>query len=575
MRPVAARLTVCTIVYNAEDRFQHWAERALEVADELVICVNAASTDATLELARAVGDTVVSYEHTGNNEGSMDYCAHLATGDWILWLDDDDLLHRDFPERVAPLLEDRSVTHYWQPYRWLVDEGDGLGWIRSFPWYPNPVLRLFRNLGGVYRHAALPHSAFEVAGDGRALDDDALAVWHTVFLIRDRQALKAKVERYRTLPISCEEYYLLDEARPLDVERVDPDAILRPATPAARKEAARRSQRYGDRPRPVPFVDRATLHRSYARHRQGADIFAADYLHDRTPTQVAANHGISTEVTVRNTSGLAWRTSGTGPGRVVLSYHWEHDAAGILVRRGDLSLLPHAVEPGEAVTVVAGAWAPYEPGRYTLVWDLLAEEVNWFSERGVPPRGVPVEVVAANRRLDRPRATAELPPLAPTRRPADLPRSLRRWAAATVDATRSRAGLRAANLRPVAPERIYDSRDGTGVPGAVNGPLAAGQEVRLAVAGHRGVPDTAVGMVGTLAVVDADYNGFVTLRPAGTTAGTVTAYFSQERGSEASLVTVGFGDGAVSLVPSDNWPGHLQVLLEVVGYLEPPRRYGS
>ncbi|HWG73633.1 MAG TPA: glycosyltransferase [Acidimicrobiales bacterium] len=560
------------MVSNVEDRFRHWAERVLEVADELVVCVDSASADGTLKLARSLADTVVEVEHQDVNQAVMDYGARLATGEWILWLDDDELLHQDFPDRVAPLLVDRSYTHYWQPCRWLVDD-DGLAWIRTFPWYPNLCLRLFRNLGGVFHHAGRTHSPFAVAGDGRIVDDDALAIWHTVFLIRDRQALEAKVAHYRTLGVSCEEYYLLPEAGPLNIEHVDAGAIIREASPEARADAERRWQRQRGADREVPFVDSAALRRSYARHRRQADIFAAEYLSDETPVHVAANQGITAEVTVRNTSGLAWRTSGLGPGRVVLSHHWEHDTAGVLVRNGDVSLLPHSVEPGETVTVVAGAWAPYEPGRYTLVWDLLAEDINWFSDRGVTPRRVPVEVVAAHRRLARPRTTAELPPAAPPRLPT-LARTAT-WVATTLDTIRSRSEMRGANVRPITPERILDSRDGSGVPGAVNGPLAAGGELRLVVAGHVGVPDTAIGIVGTVAVVDANYNGYLTIRPAGTSARTVSAYFTQEAPA-ASMVTVGFGDGpdhgALSLVSSDNWPGHIQVLMEVVAYLERPCR---
>lgn len=571
-----SRLSVFAMVANAEDRFQHWVERVLEVADELVLCVDATSADGTLELARRYGDTVVEFEHPELNEHVLDHGARLATGDWILWLDDDELLHRDFPERIAPLLEDRSVTHYWQPCRWLVDDRGRLSWIRQFPWYPNPCLRLFRNLGGIFAHEGRAHSPFEVVGDGRVLEEDELAIWHTVFLIRDRVELQAKVARYRQTPgISCEEYYQLGDAGPVALEGCEAAAIIREATPAARAEAERRSQKWSASGREVPFVDGETLRRSYGRHRREADIFSAHYVDDDTPPTVPANQGASVRVSVRNTSDYEWRVSGAHTGRVVLSYHWEHEADGTLLRQGDVSLLPHNVAPGQEVTVAAGMWAPYEPGRYVLVWDLLAEDVNWFSERGVAPRRVPVEVAAAGRRLDRPRVVADLAPAtaAPAGWAAKV-RSARRWGEATLDAVRSRAELRAANVYPVTPERLYDSRNGTGVPGAVTGPLAGGQEVRLQVAGHHGVPDTAVGIVGTVCVLGADYHGFLVLRPAGTSAATVSAYFAPGDGEKASSVVVGLGRGAdlgaLSVVASGDEAGHFQLLLEVVAYLEAP-----
>ncbi|MHB1533662.1 MAG: glycosyltransferase, partial [Acidimicrobiales bacterium] len=375
---MSPRLTVCAMVSNAEDRFEHWAERILEFADEFVVCVDSASADATLDMARSLADKVAVFAHTGVNLEIMDWGSHFAMGDWILWLDDDDLTHRDFPERVRPLLEDRSVTHYWQPYRWLVDDAGTLSWIRQFPWYPNPVVRLFRNIGGIFAHAGRHHSPFDVMGDARLLHDDELALWHSVFLIRDREALRTKVARYRAPGVSCEEYYLLDEAGPLTLEPAPADALIRDPSPEAQAEAARRRQRPAKPIDELPFADAATVRRYYGRHRDEAEIYAADYPSHDTPAAVPANQGASARVTVRNNSAYPWRAYGLRRGRVVLSYHWEHEGAGTLVRQGDISALPYNVEPGGEVTVDAGFWAPYEPGDYQLVWDLQREEVSWF-----------------------------------------------------------------------------------------------------------------------------------------------------------------------------------------------------
>lgn len=81
---MSPRLTVCSTVSNAEDRFEHWAERVLEFADELVVCVDSASADGTLDLARSVADRVAIFEHADVNNQVMDWAANLASGDWIL-----------------------------------------------------------------------------------------------------------------------------------------------------------------------------------------------------------------------------------------------------------------------------------------------------------------------------------------------------------------------------------------------------------------------------------------------------------------------------------------------------------
>ncbi len=116
---------------------------------------------------------------------------------------------------------------------------------------------MFRNLGGIFSHAGRTHSPFEVLGDGRLLEADELAIWHTVFLIRDREALDEKVARYRETGLSCEEYYQLDEAGVLTYQPCDAGAIIREAAPEARAEAERRSRRWSASDRPIPRVDGA------------------------------------------------------------------------------------------------------------------------------------------------------------------------------------------------------------------------------------------------------------------------------------------------------------------------------
>lgn len=187
---------------------------------------------------------------------------------------------------------------------------------------------------------------------------------------------------------------------------------------------------------------------------------------------------------------------------------------------------------------------------------------------------IPVQVTGAGRRLARPRPVAERRAYPAPPATTGIARVARHWLAAALQPAPSRPGLRAANARPLSPERLFDSRDGTGVPGAVIGPLEAGQEVRLAVAGQRGIPDTAAGVAVMLSITDADYNGYITLRPAGTVATTVASHFSQGGETKTSSVVIGLGSGtdhgALSVIPTDNWPGHLQITIEANAYLEGP-----
>lgn len=110
---------------------------------------------------------------------------------------------------------------------------------------------------------------------------------------------------------------------------------------------------------------------------------------------MAPNELRSVPITVRNDGRIRWEPGGLRPVR--LSYHWL-DATGRIVRfEGRRTQLPHPVEPGASVTLQASVQAPSAAGRYVLVWDMLREQIGrgWFSQMGVPPARVPVEVGGA------------------------------------------------------------------------------------------------------------------------------------------------------------------------------------
>jgi hypothetical protein len=121
-------------------------------------------------------------------------------------------------------------------------------------------------------------------------------------------------------------------------------------------------------------------------------IWSAEYLGHTTPERLFTNRGAIVEVRVRNTSSATWGSSGEMAGRVVLSYRWRREDGELVVPQGDIALLPRPCAPGEEVALTGGVWTPPEPGRYVLEWEMLCERVAWFSDRGVPPLAVNVEV---------------------------------------------------------------------------------------------------------------------------------------------------------------------------------------
>jgi hypothetical protein len=126
--------------------------------------------------------------------------------------------------------------------------------------------------------------------------------------------------------------------------------------------------------------------------------FRADYSVGQSPLTMSAGRITAVPVIVHNGGALAWPREGNNP--VHLSYHWErNDAAGPRLEfDGRRTLIPEDVPPGATVSLLGAVRAPSSPGRYRLRWDMVCEEVTWFSQRGSPTADQLVEVVADTRR---------------------------------------------------------------------------------------------------------------------------------------------------------------------------------
>lgn len=98
---------------------------------------------------------------------------------------------------------------------------------------------------------------------------------------------------------------------------------------------------------------------------------------------LTAGERVQVPVRITNLGELPWTAAGQEPVR--LSYHWL-DASGtnILYFEGDRTALAADVAPGESQAVQAYVLPPNTPGDYVLGWDLLQDQVAWFSTRGVP-----------------------------------------------------------------------------------------------------------------------------------------------------------------------------------------------
>lgn len=116
------------------------------------------------------------------------------------------------------------------------------------------------------------------------------------------------------------------------------------------------------------------------------DVYGVEWLGCGLPPRLARGEETLALGRVRNTSPEPWNHRGAV--RVRLAHRW-HDAGsntatdGIAAdgRRADL---PAPLAPGDDVVAWLPLRAPDRPGRYTVVFEPLYENVAWFSDRAPP-----------------------------------------------------------------------------------------------------------------------------------------------------------------------------------------------
>ena len=110
-----------------------------------------------------------------------------------------------------------------------------------------------------------------------------------------------------------------------------------------------------------------------------APLWGAVYTGGNPPGTLKVGQVVTVQVTVQNTSSQTW----TSALNFHLGLHWLRGGAQI-VRDGDRTFLPGPVAPGATVNLSAKVTAPPTAGASTLQWDMVQENVTWFSDKGVP-----------------------------------------------------------------------------------------------------------------------------------------------------------------------------------------------
>ena len=131
-------LSLCMIVRDEEKRLGRCLDSVKNLADEIVI-VDTGSRDKTVEVAQKYDAKIGYFEWCDDFAAARNKSIELASSDWILWLDADDIL----PEESHKPIRNAIDQDKNQAYFFILDD-------RGYEEVSCLQLRLFPNLPGVH-----------------------------------------------------------------------------------------------------------------------------------------------------------------------------------------------------------------------------------------------------------------------------------------------------------------------------------------------------------------------------------------------------------------------------------------
>ncbi|MBI1274341.1 glycosyltransferase [bacterium] len=99
---MAVTLSLAMIVKNEGDLIERALSCAKPICDEMIV-VDTGSTDDTVAKAEAMGAKLAHFAWIDDFAAARNYSFSLCTGDWILWLDADDIITPENQRRIAQL----------------------------------------------------------------------------------------------------------------------------------------------------------------------------------------------------------------------------------------------------------------------------------------------------------------------------------------------------------------------------------------------------------------------------------------------------------------------------------------
>jgi len=381
-------LSLAIVTKDSESYIQRLLQAGAAFADEIVVAIDASTTDRTEEICARYADKLYRIEPVGFVERALAWLNDQCSGDWILRLDDDELPSAGLVEALPRLMRDREITHYWLQRRWVVGQ-DQTRWLAGLPWWPDWQPRLFRNLPSIVRVPGRVHSSYIVQGDAQFIYEGV--IYHYDLVYHSLARRQSKVALYDELSPGNRNAFLYlvpDDLAPdywPDPIELIPDRD--PPFQGSTDPPPPRNDSSGGTRRAVKVdpdeVRQARLRRAdLTPFQDGQQVFQARLVATNCPNAMTAGECYCVDVEMRNDSTVIWPSPGDGISKVIVTYHWLQPSGDRSYYFGLRTGLQHTLRTAETTTLPTWVQAPAKPGDYVLQWDLLINDDNWFTAHG-------------------------------------------------------------------------------------------------------------------------------------------------------------------------------------------------
>ena len=372
---------MCMVTKDSAGHVEGLLRSLKSFADEVVIAVDASSTDDTERICARYADKLFRIEPIGLAAPALSWLHRQASCDWVMRIDDDELPSVGFVEALPRMMADREVTHYWMRVRWMFGEG-GDRYITQHPWWPEWKLRLHRNIPSIFHVPPVVHTRVQIQGASRYFYEGS--IYHYDLLIHSEEWRRRKAQqRYeaRDPGKGLGHFYVPEDISPQTAPIPEDDLPLVISEKSGWRDSLGKRIGLGRAtPQKVSFdeIKAAAMYEL----KRGPGLFKANLEVTEWPETMEAGGWYPVDMRVRNDSTTIWPFPGTGSPEVRVGYHWLCPDGEVHEFGGHRTEMPHTMKPGQQIRMPASVKAPEQPGDYTLQFDLAMKDVNWFSKMG-------------------------------------------------------------------------------------------------------------------------------------------------------------------------------------------------